>query len=236
MKALTRIVLVLLIPAATASAKEQQEAEEPKPVPTAAKKAWEKYEKQVQKNRETYDKANEKVLALLQKELEKLNPPVKVDALVHQFQQDAIVKLDAYAKPPAPPPPNLRDGVVVFRGHRYKLFIEELSWEDARKKCEDLGGHLLVIEDNNEHEFLKKEMRDFATANPQLPKFWHVWLGLRYDETRDKWFSPDGRHQPFSSWERKTPGQERAAMRQTNGNWFSMPDNAIQYFICEWVK
>ena len=195
-------------------------------------KVWGKYEKQVQKNRETYDKANEKVLASFQQELKKMKAPVKVDDLVRQFQQEAIVKLDANARPPVPPLPD--QDIAVFKGHRYKLFIEELSWEDAKKRCEDLGGHLLVIEDNNEHEFIRKAMGDFAAANPHLPKMWHAWLGMTYDKERKKWFSLNGKPQTFSSWELKRENDERAAMRQTNGNWFSIPDGMKHYVICEW--
>jgi hypothetical protein len=124
------LVLVLPVFVAVASAQEREVAREAKPVPAAAKKVWEKYRKEVQRNREEYDRANEKDLGALQKELERLNQPIEVEAVVTQFQQDVIVQLDAHAKPPVPPPPD--KGVFIFMGHKYKIFLDELTRDEAR--------------------------------------------------------------------------------------------------------
>ena len=49
----------------------------------------------------------------------------------------------------------------------YQVFIEDISWTDARAKCEALGGHLVVISD--ETEFAKVvELARNSGAN----KFW----------------------------------------------------------------
>ena len=232
----SRFIFCFILISATASHAFAQDAQKPAKLPVKVMAAWEKAEKIVQKNRETYDKANEKALAGFQKDLERMNPPVEVDELVLQFQKEAIVALDENAKPPAPPLPDPGEGgVAVFKGHRYKLILEELSWEEARKRCEGLGGHLLTIEDNNENEFVVKAIEQFANQHPELPKGWHVWLGLRYDKEKDKWFSLNGQVQLFHVWILTHKTQDRAVMRQ-NGNWFSRDGAATEYFICEWDR
>lgn len=216
---------------------EAPKAEEPpKRLPLAVMKAWDTAEKKVQKNREIYDTNNGKALEAFQKEIEKIKPPVNVDEVVRQFQQEAIVALDAGAKPPPPPPPD-KDVVVAPNGHRYKIFLENLSWDDAKKRCEDMGGHLLAIEDNIEHTFLADRIGKFSLQHPELPKTWHVWLALRYDKNQKKWFTLDGRIQTFSVWIMTHPDDERGVMRQ-NGNWFSSngKDRLDIFFICEWDK
>ena len=49
----------------------------------------------------------------------------------------------------------------------YQVFIEDISWTDARAKCEALGGHLVVISD--EAEFAK--VVELA-RNSGVNKFW----------------------------------------------------------------
>lgn len=100
-----------------------------------------------------------------------------------------------------------------------------------------MGGHLLVIEEDKEHTFLAKAIQKFSAERPALPKIWHVWLGMKYDKEKDKWFALDGRVQAFSMWVAKNPSHERAVMRE-NGNWFSRSGVKTDdiFFICEWDK
>ncbi len=231
----------LLIPAMAthALAQEAQKVEPPaKRLPVKVMQAWENAEKKVQKNREVYDAANAKVLEGFQKEVERIKPPVDVDEVVRQFQQDAIVALDANAKAPAPPPPDIGDGIVIFNGHRYKLIMETLSWDDAKKRCEDLGGHLLICETGAEQGFIHKAINELRVRKPDWPASMMVWLGLVRDEASQKWVSmATGVPQLYSNWE---PGQprgrdERSAMFVSHGRWFSRGGG--QYFVvCEWDK
>ena len=64
------LILSVVTLCSWARAQEPQKAEDPRQgLPAPVKKAWEKFERQVEKNREIYDKANEKSLAGFQKEL-----------------------------------------------------------------------------------------------------------------------------------------------------------------------
>lgn len=203
-------------------------------LPAPVAKAWEKAEKQVRTNRENYDKANARALADFQKALERMNPAVQVDDIVQQFQKDAIVKLDAEAVPPAPPPP-VRD-IVVFNGHRYKLVEDHLSWDDAQKRCREMGGHLVVIDDRNEQEFISKALQDYRDRHPQLPEGTDVWIGVSKNEAK-KWIAVTGREQVYSNWYVLEPRDWFAYARvDLKGQWHSGESTRKQntLFICEW--
>lgn len=229
------MTVVMLTIAIHAAAFAQEFPPQERKLSRGARTAWDKAVKQIEKNRKTYEESNAKALATLQRELERSNPAVdNIDELVKEFQA-GIFQLDADARPPAPPPPD--KDIVVYGGHRYKLFLENLSWEDAQEKCVEMGGHLLVIEEDKEHTFLAKAIQKFSDERAALPKIWHVWLGMKYDKEKDKWFALDGRVQAFSVWVAKNPSQERAVMRE-NGNWFSRSGVKSDdiFFICEWDK
>ena len=202
-------------------------------LPASAKKSYDASAKKVQKNRETYELANQKVLAGLKKDLEKSNPPVDVDAVISQFQQ-GIMALDANAKPPAPPPPE--KGVLVFNGHRYKFVQEALTWDDAKARCEQMGGHLLTIEDRVEDKFIENELREFFGKNKNLPRQCFVWLGIKKDN--NKWLTVDGRIQGYTHWDYGKPDPRFSYARMSVDAWYTAPVDVLEglFFICEWDK
>lgn len=206
-----------------------------KRLPLKVLQAWENAERRVQKNREIYDTANAKALELFQKEVEKIKPPLNVEEVVRQFQQEAIVALDAKAKPPAPPPP--QKGVAVFNGHRYRLVEECLSYEDAKKQCEEWGGNLLVIDDRNEQEFIQKAIKDYIAQTPAFPDDYAFWLGITRNQKKT-WVSVTGKEQKYFRWYAVEPRDWYAHARiYPDGLWHSNEPKASKiFFICEWDK
>ena len=238
---MTRFTLALLVICVACQEYPQglaQQADEPLArLPASAKKAYENATKKVQKNRETYESQNERVMAGLQKELEKINPPVDVDSIVSTFQK-GIMELDAKARPPLPPPPE--KGVLVFNGHRYKLVLETMSWEDAKKKCEEMGGHLLTIENRAELEFMVKATSDLLQQNQELHRESRVWLGFKRDKANGQFVPLNGQPQLFSNWldGSPKPNEDFVQMYLHNGAWVSKT-NASEpnvFCICEWDK
>ena len=219
-----------------------QDAENPvKQIPVPARKAWEKAEKAVARNRESYEDANAKALALLARELEKSNQTVaKSEEIVKQFR-DHIASLDAKAIPPAPPPP-LKD-TFVFNGHRYQIVLETLSWTDAKKACEAKGGYLAVIDKKDEYLALAKILKDYMNANnQQLGNDAVVWLGaLRSKETK-QWMWADNTKMLFSQWEPHFPLPEQdrdfVFMKMATGTLLNFWDQVLPsaFYLCEWDK
>ncbi len=56
--------------------------------------------------------------------------------------------------------------------HKYQIIEKGMKWSDAKKYCEYLGGHLVVITSAKENEYLKKALKKYAKRN-------NYWLGAK---------------------------------------------------------
>jgi hypothetical protein len=100
--------------------------------------------------------------------------------------------------PPRPPPrrpvvskPAKPAGSREFKGHHYKVVHKtRVSWEQGRQRCEELGGHLAVLQTTDELNFV-------ATMLGGAP----AWIGCRYNHDHKKWRWVTGNfiHAPLSS-------------------------------------
>ena len=77
--------------------------------------------------------------------------------------------------------------------HEYKIFKDDASWTDAKKKCEGMGGHLVVIETEEELEHI--------IALAEAEGLSRVWIGC--SRGGDAYDDPESR--PYL-WEGKDPG------------------------------
>ena len=60
-----------------------------------------------------------------------------------------------------------------FKGHKYELYNESMTWESAKLFCEKKGGHLVTISDEKENEFVNgMRCRNLSTDYQQS-----IWLG-----------------------------------------------------------
>jgi len=64
--------------------------------------------------------------------------------------------------------PALRDLSQEFNGHHYLYVPKLLKWKDAEKFCEDFGGHLVTIMNQEENEFISS----------LFPRGSWFWIGL----------------------------------------------------------
>ena len=79
--------------------------------------------------------------------------------------------------------------------HRYELFIEDISWTDAQKKCVELGGHLAVPNDAEEFVTLV-ELCESKNVD-------RVWLGGHRENGAIVW--ADGSTEPYEQWAKGEP-------------------------------
>ena len=78
--------------------------------------------------------------------------------------------------------------VAFFNGHSYKFIPTKMSWKNAKKEAEGMGGYLVCITDQAEDEFVLQLIRD--ANNGEIP---HIWIGLT-DEANEgdfKWVNGD---------------------------------------------
>ena len=128
-------------------------------------------------------------------------------------------------------------------GHRYKVITSSLTWSQAKKRCEDLGGHLATITSNQEDEYIKRLL---PTAKKEEL---HFWIGLTDDGREGRWKWITGEVSKHSSWGDGEPnnygGNEDYATIASSpkgahhGRWndFDGPNRVhkiIVGFVCEW--
>lgn len=85
----------------------------------------------------------------------------------------------------------------TYNGHTYRVFDESLSWLDARKKCEELGGHLVIIDSENENDFVSELIKD---CEKNL-----YWIGCFADGNTNIWKWIDNSPLNYDNWSYKEP-------------------------------
>lgn len=139
---------------------------------------------------------------------------------------------------------------TVFSGHAYKFFPEKLSWSLARQRCEALGGHLPVVDNQAENDFLVELCRGKFPPSTKLGGA-TIWLGISDAAKEGDWKSLGGESPAYTNWYGKQPnngggsGENYATMLLTAlpvanaraGQWSDQPDASTQqdvYLVCEW--
>jgi hypothetical protein len=122
------------------------------------------------------------------------------------------------------------ENAIFFNGHGYLLFRNILSWDKAKIFCQKLGGHLVVIETEEERKFLKKIAGDKA-----------VWVGGND-------FKKEGKFEWLNGKEFILKVADNAshrdcvimakggglAARHKGGDFNDFRVKRVQGFICEW--
>jgi hypothetical protein len=115
---------------------------------------------------------------------------------------------------------------VRFNGHTYAFIrTEKVTWHVAKRRCEEMGGHLVCVNSVKEEQFVM-----------QLCGTTHAWVGATDEEEEGKWYNVDGSNAIFS----------KAAVDNSNGmehwlcwdgtkfnDWFSGGRCA---YVCEWNR
>ncbi|MBQ3571949.1 MAG: InlB B-repeat-containing protein [Clostridia bacterium] len=114
---------------------------------------------------------------------------------------------------------------IIYRNHRYKVFKEWMSWEEAKAYCESLGGHLATITSAKEQEAM-----EYFNGR--------YWLGGTDAEEEGVWKWITGEEWNYTNWLEGEPnnmGEEHYLVIWPN-TWNDLClDSSEQYgFICEW--
>jgi hypothetical protein len=134
---------------------------------------------------------------------------------------------------------NLPDDYVSYGESCYFLFDTGItSWEEAETYCESLGGHLAVISNKEENDFLFNYMKQCGYKS--------AYFGYSDSLEEGTWTWVDGENSSYENWSTNEPNHENAnedyAMfyyKYTDGAWndgdFGNKTNGGgRAFICEW--
>jgi len=120
-----------------------------------------------------------------------------------------------------------------FEGHWYKVFPGHCMWEDAKERCEKMGGYLACAETNAELEWLKglaegrKVWLGGSRLNTHAPTKWLTGASVTMEVKKD-WVGGDYLflHPKGVLWYRRHHGNFPDFKGKPN----------IEGFICEWEK
>ena len=138
---------------------------------------------------------------------------------------------------------------VVFQKKRFKLFTEQLTWHDAKKECQQLGGRLAEVRSKEENDFITKMAVNQTVVG--------VWLGATDDVQEKRWLWSDGSEVTFKNWSAVGAQPNGTAANDEDyllmmvknssvtkqsipaGEWFDQPDSSKESgigYICEWDR
>ena len=86
------------------------------------------------------------------------------------------------SEPPVP-------GAVAAGGHFYKVFLEKISWTDAKAKCEQMSGSLTCIGSSEENEFIINLIETQIGQGVLGTADYKFWLGGHLQNGQWGWIS-----------------------------------------------
>ena len=132
----------------------------------------------------------------------------------------------------------------VYENHKYEVITNGLTWEQAKEKCEEMGGHLVAINSEGEQMFIEKLLADSVLGESD-----DAWIGLSRDlDEFSTWVT--GEPVEYSNWGYPQPdnlggsqnyavivngdrGSERGSYYIERYEWDDNRD-ARRPYICEW--
>lgn len=80
----------------------------------------------------------------------------------------------------------LHTGDCMSQKHRYELFIEDVTWDEAKKRCEERGGYLATVTAIEEFERIREGIEDSSHTDIAF------WVGANYDSIHSYcWLEPN---------------------------------------------
>lgn len=114
---------------------------------------------------------------------------------------------------PAIPP--VAGSTLEFGGHRYQLMTDtSLTWNEARIKAEEMGGHLVAISSQEEEKWIRK------VFVPQLKPGLMFWMGGTNEGKPGKWKWVTGETVNFFNW---LPGEPQNIPEETALSYLKLP-------------
>jgi hypothetical protein len=131
-----------------------------------------------------------------------------------------------------PVPPR---GAKAFGGHLYKPFFEQVSWTDAKAKCEEMGGHLVCIGSPQENFFVIALIESIIGPGTLGTDDKKYWLGGRVEDGKWTWVNGE----PFQySPNPIAVDVQKPCLRHAGKNWLTHKDaiGLVTGYVCEWEQ
>ena len=162
-----------------------------------------------------------------------MNPSYAWDWCVENGYEDLLVEWDGHSI--------IMDHNPEYHGHHYRCIIRRTTWQEARRACESLGGHLATISSADENEFILSILPDGNLD---------YWIGCTDDINEGDWRWVTGEPFTYANWSSDNPnndfdGQQDYGVFLTGpsgvgsaGEWDDDLNDAnnsyLGGYICEW--
>lgn len=134
-----------------------------------------------------------------------------VKAAIESFE----VATDGATRPKPP--------TVQYEGHEYALIKEKVTWHIAKQRCEEMGGHVVVLNDLKEDQFVC-----------QLVGNESAYVGCSDEEQEGKWEWVRGtKYLPKDRQFGAGQDVSHFLVRHRRG-WHDGPGSVRHGYVCEW--
>jgi len=118
--------------------------------------------------------------------------------------------------------------VKSFEDHHYVLYTQPMTWKEAKRSCESVGGHLATITSQEEDDWIRKT----------FPQSWQFWLGATDEAKENEWQWVTGEDWQYSSWGSDQSGgkNENALCLWVDHSWHDAYMDWKLPFLIEWDK
>ena len=141
-----------------------------------------------------------------------------------------FVKADIMSAIPVEPVTAKRPaGARHFGGHWYKAVFEKVSWKDAKRCCEEMGGYLACVGSASENRFIAK----LCLGNK------YIYLGGTDEGSTGRWRWVNGEPFRFTAWGKGIPngaGTQHYLSMSRADVWDDNYENNANGFVCEWDR
>ncbi|MDB5385948.1 MAG: hypothetical protein JWM11_1594 [Planctomycetaceae bacterium] len=163
-------------------------------------------------------KANGDRLAALKKAMSEATKAGDFDTATALKELVATAERDGAIRPK---PKN----IVKFGGHEYAVIQEPATWHIAKKRCEEMGGHLVVCETPEESAFIL-----------ELSAGENVWGGATEEENEGDWRWIIGNAKFTLPNKFNGDGGRSRALMTYQKEWDDNPPSVRNKYFCEWDK
>ena len=128
--------------------------------------------------------------------------------------------------------------IVTSSDHMYRCYnVGSITWEDAKRRCEAMGGYLATVTSQEEQDLVQSIVSNGGYA---------AWLGGYYENGAWHWLS--GEEFSYTNWDEGTPSNPQSepylgiyandteSTYATTGKWNDCSGNSytLRLFACEW--
>ena len=139
-----------------------------------------------------------------------------------------LLSINAYTKAPFVPPTTITGfgPYSDFNGHRYFKSMDVVTWKDAARIADSLGGNLVIINNSDENTFVK----NFLNTDS--------WIGNTDQATENTWLDVLGNASVYTNWSSGEPNntgsnEHYAAMIKNTGLWNDDINTNLKAYVIE---